>query len=263
MNIDDVGSALFAGSVDEKLKILKSFKSSPIPSSRSKDRREWVRPTYANFCKCVDPRDVKKRNKIYSDEGLAVFLHSIAHIEFFAIDLALDAVYRFVDMPEEYYGDWLEVAFEEELHFSGIRTILNDLGYEYGDFPVHYGLFNAVKKCDTLLERMALIPMGFEANGLDSNLALRKKIKNNNPGRKDVILENLDVILKDEISHVKKGNVWFEFARKNLNLPRSVFFETIAKHYPRLLHLNKELNVEARLEAGFSIEEIEILRAGR
>ncbi len=254
--------ALFCTKVDEKLRLVTSIGKTKY-EEKIGNKKNWEKPTYEYVCKSVNPRDVGKRRKLFTDEGLALFLHSIAHIEFFAIDLALDAIYRFDGLPDLYYEDWLEVAKEEVEHFIGIRKILNSLGYEYGDFNVHGGLFNAAIKTQSALERMALIPMGFEANGLDANIALRRKIEHNDPNHKDAILESLEVILRDEISHVKKGNVWFDFICKKEGRDREVFFEIVERHYPRLLKLNKELNVAARLEAGFSKEEIEILQQQR
>ncbi len=88
----------------------------------------------------VDPRDTPKRS-LGSAEGRAVMLHAFAHIEFNAINLALDAAYRFREMPPDFIGDWLRVAHEEARHFRLIRDYLRDLGHDYGSWPAHNGLW--------------------------------------------------------------------------------------------------------------------------
>ena len=53
----------------------------------------------------VAPREVGRRSMV-TIEGRAALIHALAHIEFNAINLALDAVWRFADMPLDYYADW-------------------------------------------------------------------------------------------------------------------------------------------------------------
>ena len=135
---------------------------------------------------------------------MGVLLHAITHIEFSAIDLALDACYRFQKLPREYYKDWMEVADDEVRHFKMLINLLKKYGVEYGDYPVHQGLFEASMRALEFIPRMALIPRYMEANGLDANQALIAKLKTI-PNTEEVI-EVLEVILKEEIDHVKKGD---------------------------------------------------------
>src|SRR3546814_6003688 len=65
----------------------------------------------------VHPRDLPRRG-LGTPEGRAAFIHSIAHIEFNAIDLGWDAVYRFRGMPADFYADWVSVASDEARHFT-------------------------------------------------------------------------------------------------------------------------------------------------
>jgi hypothetical protein len=60
------------------------------------------------------------------DEGRAAFIHAVAHIEFNAIDLAWDAVYRFRHFPAAYYADWIGVAADEARHFAMLRARLRE-----------------------------------------------------------------------------------------------------------------------------------------
>jgi uncharacterized ferritin-like protein (DUF455 family) len=92
----------------------------------------------------VNPLLVKRR-AMHTNEGRAIAIHALAHIEFNAINLALDAVWRFANMPKEYYLDWLKVASEEAKHFLLLNnhlsdTILHDeIGHvEVGNRWFHY-----------------------------------------------------------------------------------------------------------------------------
>jgi len=115
----------------------------------------------------VAPRKLLKR-KISTVEGRAVIVHAVAHIEFNAINLALDALYRFQSLPREYYSDWLKVAAEEAYHCGLMIERLEQLGYRYGDFPAHNGLWEmAVSTDHSFLDRMGMVPRVFEARGLD------------------------------------------------------------------------------------------------
>jgi uncharacterized ferritin-like protein (DUF455 family) len=154
----------------------------------------------------VSPRDLRKRG-LGSREGRAAFLHAIAHIEFNAINLAWDAAYRFRDMPDEFYRDWVGVADDEARHFSLLSQRLRELGAAYGDFPAHNGLWDmAEKTAQSCLARMALVPRVLEARGLDVTPAMIVKLRAiGDPGSADI----LDLILREEIAHVAAGSRWF------------------------------------------------------
>jgi len=203
----------------------------------------------------VQARDLPKRKPV-TEEGRAVLFHALTHIEFNAINLGLDAVYRFRDMPSEYYDDWLRVADEEADHFAMLREHLRALGYDYGDFPGHNGLWEmAQKTAHDVMVRMALVPRCLEARGLDVN-----------PGIKAKLLENgdeegagkLDIILRDEIGHVAIGNRWFLFLCQQRGLEPMVTYNSLIDEYMQG-PLRPPFHIEARREAGFSEEELAYL----
>lgn len=223
-------------------------------------------PSYASKCHIVDPRELPARKDFESKEGLATLVHAIAHIEYSAIDLALDAVYRYPQMPREYKVDWLEVASDEIRHFKMLQSLLEELGYAYGDFPVHCGLFDAAEhSAGNILDRMAVIPRYYEASGLDVSPQIMKKLDNKrkNPQVKKLI-EALQIIYDEEIDHVYKGDKWFKYlCKKEGNAEGSeeeVYFE-ILERYKLLSKHRPYVNVEARKEAGFSCSEIKKLGA--
>lgn len=212
-------------------------------------------PSYAAICDIVRPADVLKRRNLDSVEGKKVFIHALTHIEYAAIDLALDACYSFRGLPSDFYRDWLEVAKEECEHFSALRDILRSFGGEYGDYPVHISLFDALRRSDTLLKRMAAIPRYLEAGGLDANKKLSAKADKISPA----LVDALKIILRDEISHVHKGDKWFKYACKEAGCEPSVYFEIIDETLPGGLKPKVEMNIEDRLKAGFACHELKRL----
>lgn len=194
------------------------------------------------------------RRKFSSLDGQAAMIHAICHIEFNAINLALDAVYRFSDMPDEFYDDWAEVAADEARHFNLLAERLNEMGYVYGDFVAHNGLWEmAVKTESSCTLRMGMVPRVLEARGLDVTPGIRRKFEEIGD---DKTCEILDVILHEEIDHVAKGGRWFKYCCEQENMDYRETFKTMLKqYYPK--GLQKPLNLEARLKAGFMQEELE------
>ena len=195
----------------------------------------------------------------FTAEGLAALLHAITHIEFNAINLALDAVWRFAGLPRAYYLDWLQVAAEEARHFSLLQGLLQDIGYGYGDFPAHTGLWDMTQKTEgDVLARMALVPRTLEARGLDATPPMQARLRKvGTPGALRAVAI-LDIILRDEIGHVAIGNHWYRFLCLQRGLEPVATYATLARDYgaPRL---KGPLNLEARRAAGFDAAELAIL----
>ena len=205
----------------------------------------------------VAPKLVPKR-KMDTVEGRAILWHSLAHIEFNAMNLALDAIWRFSNMPQAYYEDWLRVAKEEAYHFGLIDAHLQSFGYTYGDFPAHNSLWEMVERTtDSVIARMALVPRTMEARGLDAVPEIRDRFKQIKDER---AVEILEIILHDEIGHVLVGNRWFNFLCANDNLSPIVTYRELAKKY-RAPTLRGPFNFDAREQAGFTSEELEILES--
>ncbi len=219
-------------------------------------------PSYASRCTIVAPAELPHRKDFDTPEGLATLVHSIAHIEFSAIDLALDAVYRYPEMPMTYKIDWIEVAVDEIRHFKMLEGLLQELGFTHGDFPVHSGLFDAAEKtAHNILDRMAIVPRYFEASGLDVSPFIIKKLENKRklpPVGK--LIEILNIIYQEEIDHVLKGDRWFKYLCKEEGKSEDVYFE-ILERYDLLNKHRPHVNVEARKEAGFTCIEIKKLGA--
>ena len=191
-----------------------------------------------------------------SPAGRASLLHAIAHIEFNAINLALDALWRFPGLPAAYYLDWLQVAGEEALHFTLLREHLLSLGHDYGDFPAHDGLWIMTERtAHDPIARMALVPRTLEARGLDATPPLQRKFAAAGDAR---AVEILGVILRDEIGHVAIGNRWYRWLCEHEGLDPVALYPELAARYeaPRP---RPPLNLAARTAAGFSAEELAYL----
>lgn len=218
------------------------------------------KPSYSGILNIVLPKNAKNRKYVDTKEGKINLLHTIAHIEYSAIDLALDAALRFKGLPRDYYEDWLEVADDEIRHFTMIVELLNEIGANYGDLEVHTNLFEAMKNTQDLLSRMAVVPRYLEANGLEQNPKIMEKLKSNPDEFNQKILDALNIILIEEIDHVAKGDIWFKYECERLNLdPYKTYFEKLEEVYPGSTSRKYELNFEARKQAGFSCDELKFL----
>jgi len=200
----------------------------------------------------VPPRLVGRRSMV-TLEGRAMLIHALAHIEFNAVNLALDAMWRFPGMPVEYYTDWLRVATEEANHFSLLAAHLGVLGYQHGDFPAHDSLWEMAEKTrDDIVARMALVPRTLEARGLDAIPPVRAKLAQ---AGDLAAAEILDLILQEEIGHVEIGNRWYGYLCEQRGLePRATYGELAARYEAPAL--KGPFNIEARRKAGFTEAEL-------
>lgn len=230
--------------LDKELTInpLSDIRSLPVPGRPDKPE-------------LVDARDVPRRN-FSSLKGRLTLVHAIAHIEFNAINLALDAVYRFQDMPEQYYTDWCRVAAEEAQHFTMLSDYLESHGMSYGDFPAHNGLWEMAVKTDfDVLVRMALVPRVLEARGLDVTPTMIEKLKSTGDTRLIAILQK---IFDEEIGHVKIGSYWYKMLCSERDLePQGTFLQLIKKYMEGAKF--GPFETQARIDAGFTPEELQSL----
>ena len=203
----------------------------------------------------VAPRDLPRRRNS-AESGNASLLHAVTHIEFNAINLAWDAIARFAGLPKQFYSDWARVAFEESQHFVLLRDHLLTLGYDYGDFPAHSGMWDMAKKThhDPLI-RMALVPRVLEARGLDVTPKMMNKLRGGGDHR---AVEILEIILREEIGHVKIGTHWFNYLCEQRAVdPFQTFKDLLDNYFSG--ELRGPFNTEARKLADFTDEEMALL----
>jgi len=204
----------------------------------------------------VDARTLPKRG-MGSEAGRLALVHSLAHIEFNAINLALDAVYRFRDQPADYYVEWLRVASDEGKHFLLLSDRLKVLGSSYGALDAHDGLWDMARRTEhDVLVRMALVPRILEARGLDVAPPMIAKLRKLGDADTADILQR---IYTDEIRHVEVGNRWFRHVCAQRDLDGTRVFRDLLEG-ANSAYLRSPYNREARLQAGFNDEELALIQ---
>lgn len=262
-SIFTLAQACLAGAgVDEKLTLTRLAKDLDAVGKLSFDGGEISpRPIasvqFPDRPAAVDPRHLPRR-KLATPEGRAALLHAVAHIEFTAIQLAWDLLYRFRGLPETFCRDWLDVAADEALHFELLRGRLQELGYDYGDFPVHRGLWDVAEDtADDLAARLALVPRCMEARGLDVTPGMIAKLEQIGDEPAAAILRR---ILHDEVGHVALGSRWFHWVCRQRGVqPEETYFDLLRSRLRR--DVRSPVNRELRLAAGFSASEIDRLES--
>ena len=200
----------------------------------------------------VPPRLVEKRSTS-TEQGKLIFVHALAHIEFSAINLALDIIWRFTELPDQFYSNWLQIAYEEHLHFNLLNDYLKKFDLSYGSFNAHNSLWEMADRTrHDLIHRLALIPRTMEARGLDVTPPIIEKFKQQ---KDDDIAAILQIIFEEEIRHVSIGNIWYRWACKAQKLAPHETYKNLLKTYDIELNYEK-LNKEARYKAGFLKEEL-------
>ena len=203
----------------------------------------------------VEPRSLARRG-LGSTAGRVALLHSLAHIEFNAINLALDAIYRFRDQPLRYVDDWLRVAGEEGEHYLLLHERLHALDSHYGALPAHDGLWEMARRTEhDVLVRMALVPRILEARGLDVAPPMIERLGGAGDTESAAILQR---IYTDEITHVEVGNRWFRHVCECRELDGREVFRDLLRG-PNSAYLRGPYNREARLLAGFDEAELAVI----
>ncbi len=215
-------------------------------------------PSYAPICTIVHGSEVPRRRNLGTTEGRVIFLHALAHIEYSAIDLALDSAYRFRGLPPQFYDDWLVVALDEARHFAMLQKLMAELGSHYGALPVHTGIHDAMARSqDSLRRRMVAAHRHLEANGLDAHPELARKMQLFTDPMAVKIGEALKIIFEDEIGHVASGDFWYRYACALDHSNPDDFATDIELAIPGTkIGGKKNLNFEARRRAGFSEKDL-------
>lgn len=205
----------------------------------------------------VEPAKLRRR-RLGSEAGRAALVHAVTHIEFNAINLALDAAYRFRDMPFQFYHDWISVAADEVRHFQMLSTRLQSMGFNYGDFPAHNGLWEmAQRTADDCMKRMALVPRVLEARGLDVTPGMIERLTSVGD---DETVRILGVILDEEVRHVEIGSYWFRNCCDQRGLDPELTFLSLLKEYFTGT-IRGPFNIPARIKAGFTQREMDAISA--
>ncbi|MBL8516328.1 MAG: ferritin-like domain-containing protein [Betaproteobacteria bacterium] len=250
-------AAWLEAGVDRKLSLVDALPK----ADEARDFTAWpqnaLTPGRPERPRLVEPAAVERRS-LSRPEGRAALIHALAHIEFNAVNLALDAIWRFAGLPADYYADWRKVATEEAMHFGLLRQHLADLDYQYGDFPAHDGLWDMARRtAHDSLARMALVPRVLEARGLDASPGIKARLAQAGDARGAEIVQ---IILDDEIGHVAIGTRWFQWLCAARGVDADSTFQDLLAEYSTA-PIRSAPNVAARKAAGFSDAEIAWLSA--
>lgn len=250
---------LYSGTIEAKLErtnqAFAKMKQGQIDYTSVGEPWPISKTVFPAFPKLVEPRNLPRRG-LGSNSGRVALLHSLAHIEFNAIHLAWDMIYRFRGLSTPFYKDWLGVAAEESLHFTMLRQRLKQLGSDYGRLPAHRGLWDvAMDTSDDILARLALVPRTMEARGLDVTPGMIEKLLKVGDTQSADILKR---ILKDEIGHVAIGSHWFKTICNERKLDSQATYIELVRRFLKG-KIRRPINHELRKQAGFDESELEML----
>jgi len=253
-------ACLYDAAIDEKLALTHQawqlLVSGELDLSRDKPVLPIAGVLFPDRPVLLPPRNMPNR-KLTTPEGVIAFFHAIAHVEFVAIYLAWDMLYRFRGMPKQFYTDWLRVADEEAQHFELISARLQSMNTAYGDLPAHSGLWDHAKEtADDLLARLAIVPRCMEARGLDVTPGLIAKFRQLDD---DDAVTLLNRILTDEVGHVERGSYWFKFVCRQQGIEPEARYRALIKQYYLGNKPKGPFNREMRIIAGFSNAELDWL----
>lgn len=208
------------------------------------------RPARPERPELLSPGKMPKRGRGGSERGRIALWHSLAHIEFVAIDLALDMAGRFGgEMDRTFLGDFLAVAADEAMHFALIERKLKSLGSYYGDLPAHDGLWQtAAATSHDVAARLAVVPLVLEARGLDVTPPTVERVRASGDDAGARLLER---ILDDEIRHVRVGATHFTAWCERRNEDPGNRWKSLVKRYFGGA-VKPPFNDSARLTAGLS-----------
>ncbi len=200
----------------------------------------------------------RRRADLRDPRGRRSLLHSVAHIELCAIELALLAVGEFPGEERDYYRDMLRIAGEEALHARLLLGRLRELGGELGEEPLHLGLWETATRFPELVDRLAIVPRVLEAKGLDVSAKLRLELRAAGDAESATLL---DRIYRDEIGHVAIGTRWHRHACARRGLDAETHFLALARPLRPRRAAAAPLDRAGRLAAGFSERELDGLQA--
>lgn len=235
--------------------LFKRFDNDELSFTNDNAVQQIVIPGRPDKPALVLPADVPRRG-FNSQIARIKLAHAIVHIEFNAINLALDAVYRFRDMPHQYYRDWMQVAVEEAKHFVLLENYLKDNGSSYGAYDAHNGLWEmAIKTEESVMIRMALVPRVLEARGLDVTPGMIDRL--NEVADHDLV-SILQVIHEEEIGHVRIGTCWFNYACQQQGIDPEISFSNILDEHMKDSSFGP-FDFDSRQQAGFTKQEMQDL----
>ncbi|CDQ61453.1 unnamed protein product [Oncorhynchus mykiss] len=217
-----------------------------------------VQPSRKENLTVLQPGKIK-RGKGGTQASRIALLHSLANIEQWAIDLSWDVIARFSSvrldtgepLPRQFFSDFVKVAGDEAKHYHLLETRITELDSFFGALPVHNGLWqSATDTSHNLLARLAIVHMVHEARGLDVHPQTLSRFAAQGDCSS---VEVLEVIYRDEITHVAAGLRWFTYICSQEERDcLSTFHDLVKQHFKG--YLKPPFNTEGRKTAGMTEE---------
>lgn len=241
--------------LDASFAVAGAFQASQLEWKEGDVPENLVMPGRLNRPVLVPPDSVSRRG-FGTITQRAALIHALAHIELTAVNLAWDCIYRYREMPYEYYQDWVSAAADEAKHFFALRGRLRAMGFDYGDFAAHDELWeSAVQTAGDLVDRMGILHRVYEARALD---VVPKTLDKFQAIGDSKTADVLATVANDEVRHVGAGTRWFRYRCEQKGTdPDSLFFCLLKKYMNR--YPKGPFNKEARSKAGFSDQELAML----
>lgn len=209
----------------------------------------------------INADSMPKRKGLSFREGQGRLLHDLANIELQAMELCYRTLSEFPEAPEDFRAELTALLRSEAGHLSLCLQGLEDLGFQWGDWPVHPALWLAVSREDSLIDRILIVHRYLEGNGLDAGDLLLRRLNGVAPS---CVHQIVGQIAREELGHVEFGSRWYrELCRQDKLDPAEDFptrFRRLEKQIP---HRIEGINFELRRRAGFSQEELQFLEERR
>ena len=194
-------------------------------------------------------------------EGQARMMHDLASIELQAMELAFRTLCEFPEAPLEFRHQLADLTLNEASHLRSCLQQIQELGFEWGHWPVHLGLWQATHAQDSLLDRILIVHRYLEGSGLDAGDKLLRRMHG---VIRNGVTETLETIQCEEIDHVKFGSDWYRrLCRESRLDPDRDFNARMWQLRVKLPKRIEPINLELRHRAGFTDLELETVQSIR
>jgi uncharacterized ferritin-like protein (DUF455 family) len=159
-----------------------------------------------------------KAPNLNQKKNTAIALHSFANHELLAIEMMAAALLiypHYNDDDIRFKKGILSALKDEQKHLALYISRLNELGYDFGDFPLNDFFWKQMSKLKTPAQYTAVMSLTFEAANLDFAKYYANAFRSIEDTKTAKIL---DIVLEDEISHVAFGSHWMKQWREDKDL---------------------------------------------
>ncbi len=250
--MDDNLNPLVIANVYEKLQSLDGFLRS-LPNTKA-----TVPSDLGRDIEVVHVKQLPPKKGLSQKAGQARLLHDLASIELQAMELGLRTLIEFANAPLLFKEELVGVVRDEAKHLKLCLDAMSSLGFKWGDWPCHVGLWHSTAADDEFIDRIVIVHRYLEGSGLDASSILLRRLDG---VRADEAHAVVKVISEDELPHVQFGSRWYHKLCIEQGLDSQTDFafrlEKLLHKMPRRL---EPIHQQLRSDAGFTGIEIEALQ---